>query len=579
MRKAFVLVVALILGIEATFTPGSGAADRGQAPESKPTASAVTTSESADFQSRLLAATAKHLDLLIDSETNVAMLKGKGADGMTALAYDQIYERTGNRKYRTAAAALADRIVKDMKATKHGVLYIKEKDAGGGESIAGGGPPAFGWCTSSAAYIFHKEGGRTEDVKYVASVIDNFPWNANGWWANAIDTRPGRPKQPLTKPGAISKNAAMAMCAGRLLAYCDVKEQASEKPPTTISPPMVITARRGSLPALLVAPFTFEEARKRQAAWAQHLGTDIQVRNSIGMKLTLIPSGEFQMGSHESMEETAAFAIRIGYKDARAESYRDEHPRHQVQLSKPFFLGTHEVTRGEFRKFVDDSGYQSDAESDGQGGLGYNASQQKLEQKREYTWKNPGWDQTDEHPVVNVTWNDAAKFCEWLSRREGETYRLPTEAQWEYACRAGTTGRVVTGNVPEELEGFANVGDQSYHRIPGFQQSFGFFAFDDGASFTSTVGKYRKNPFGLTDMHGNVWEWCNDWYDAGYYENSPRVDPSGPPAGLYRVYRGGGWLNDPVGCRSARRAGPSPSSRCNRLGFRLVRAVSIGSNE
>ena len=202
-----------------TLTPGACIAARSQTPASKPPASAVTKRELADFRSRLLAATTKHLDLLIDSETKVAVLKGKGADGMTALAFYQTYELTGNQKYRTAAVALADRIVNDMKATKHGVLYIKEKDAGGGEAIAGGGPPAFGWYTSSAAYIFHKEGGREKDIKYIASVIDNFPWNENGWWANTIDVTTGQPKQPLTKPGAINKNAAMAMSAGMVGSY------------------------------------------------------------------------------------------------------------------------------------------------------------------------------------------------------------------------------------------------------------------------------------------------------------------------------------------------------------------------
>jgi hypothetical protein len=103
--------------------------------------------------------------------------------------------------------------VKDMKATPHGVLYIKEKGTGA-EAIAGGGPPAFGWYTASAAYIFHKEGGRDEDIRYIATTIDKFPWNESGWWANTIDIKTAAPKTPLTKAGAINKSAAMAMCAG-----------------------------------------------------------------------------------------------------------------------------------------------------------------------------------------------------------------------------------------------------------------------------------------------------------------------------------------------------------------------------
>lgn len=219
MRKTHRFAVALILGIEVTFTSGLRVAAPGQTPESKAPASTVTKRDLDDFQSRLLTVTKKHLDVLINSEGKIAALKGKGADGMTALAFYQMYELTGNQKYRMAAIDLADRIVKDMKATNHGVLYIKEKDTEGGESIAGGGPPALGWYASSAAYILDKEGGRNEDIKYIASVIDNFPWNENGWWANTIDVTTGQPKQPLTKPGAINKNAAMAMCAGMVGSY------------------------------------------------------------------------------------------------------------------------------------------------------------------------------------------------------------------------------------------------------------------------------------------------------------------------------------------------------------------------
>jgi len=360
------------------------------------------------------------------------------------------------------------------------------------------------------------------------------------------------------------------------LADCAVLAQSATRRPAP-GEPNATSAQRGAAPPVLVAPFSPEKSKESQTAWAKYLGTDVEITNSIGSRLTLIPAGEFQMGSHESKEETAAFAIQMGHKDAKGESYQDEHPRHPVRLTKPFFLGTHEVTRGEFRRFAEDTWYRTEAESDGQGGLGYNATAQRLEQKPEYTWKNPGWDQTDKHPVLNVSWNDALKFCEWLSKREGIKYQLPTEAQWEFACRAGTTGRVVTGAVPADLEGSANVGDQSYHRIPGFDQYFAFFRFDDGAGFTSPVGSYRKNAFGLYDMHGNVWEWCSDWYGEKYYANSPLENPGGPASGAFRVYRGGGWLNDAVGCRSARRGGPSPSKRCNRLGFRVVRDSASGA--
>jgi formylglycine-generating enzyme required for sulfatase activity len=145
--------------------------------------------------------------------------------------------------------------------------------------------------------------------------------------------------------------------------------------------------------------------------------------NSIGMKLTLIPDDEFLMGSDESDP------------NARDEEFLDKaagrKEKHRVRITQPFYLGVHEVTRGQFRRFVDEAGYQTEAEQDGKGGWGWNEDVQKFEQNPQYTWQNPGFEQTDEHPVVNVTWNDAVAFAAWLSRKEGNTYRLPTEAEWE----------------------------------------------------------------------------------------------------------------------------------------------------
>jgi hypothetical protein len=209
MRSAFLFPVAASLAVGSLLVAGPGPSAWGQSPAS-------TVARMPDFRSRLLAAATKHLDRLTDPETKAVSLKGKSADGMTAMAFYRVYELTRNPKYRAAAVALADRIVTEMKATKQGVLYIKEKDTGDGEAISGGGPPAFGWYTASAGYILHAEGGRGADVAYIASVIDNFPWNEEGWWANTIDIETGRPKVPLAKPGAINKNAAMAMGAGML---------------------------------------------------------------------------------------------------------------------------------------------------------------------------------------------------------------------------------------------------------------------------------------------------------------------------------------------------------------------------
>ena len=332
-------------------------------------------------------------------------------------------------------------------------------------------------------------------------------------------------------------------------------------------------------PPVLKSPFAREEAQECQRAWSDFLKISSQTLNGIGQQLTLIPPGEFLMGNHELPEVSARFAAEIGDVNVLPENYEDEHPRHVVTILQPFYLGTFEVTRGEFRTFVDETNYSTEAERDGKGGLGYNKFSSRVEQHPAFNWQDPGYRQTDEHPVVNLTWNDATEFCRWLSLREKKRYRLPTEAEWEYACRAGSVGRTHAGDIPADLEHIANVGDVSCQTVPGFSQYTGFYRFDDGYAFTAPVGRYAKNPLGLHDMHGNVWEWCNDFYDPSYYQKSPNADPPGPATGTFHVYRGGGWMNGPAGCRSSRRGGPSPFNRCNRLGFRVALQLTLVQNE
>lgn len=325
-----------------------------------------------------------------------------------------------------------------------------------------------------------------------------------------------------------------------------------------------------TFPSGLAFPSGTKEAQVCQQAWADYLKINSQIVNSLGGKMTLIPPGEFRMGNHEAPETAAAFAAEIGDVSSRPENYRDEYPVHAVILTQPFLIGTCEITRGEFQKFTDATGYKTDAERDGLGGLGYNKVTQRVEQHSSFHWRNTGFDQADDHPVVNVTWNDAVAFCNWISQRESKRYRLPTEAEWEFACRAGTVSRVAAGNLPNDLEHCVNAGDQSCQMVPGFTGYTGFCTFTDGYPFTAPAGTFRANPLGLHDMHGNAWEWCRDYYEVDYYERSPKLDPSGPDSGRFHVYRGGGWMNGPAGIRSSRRGGPSPFDRCNRLGFRIV---------
>jgi formylglycine-generating enzyme required for sulfatase activity len=184
------------------------------------------------------------------------------------------------------------------------------------------------------------------------------------------------------------------------------------------------------------------------------------ITNSIGMKLAIIPVGEFKMGSAESAEDTAAFLNKTCRWDCLADLFVDEHPQHQVRITKPFYLGMYHVTRGQFRQLVKDTRYVTDAEKgEKPGGDGWNRDKNDFELSTKYSWRNAGFQQTDEHPVVNVSWNDAVAFCKWLSRKEGKTYRLPTEAEWEYACRAGTTTRYSNGDDPETLAKVGNVAD------------------------------------------------------------------------------------------------------------------------
>jgi formylglycine-generating enzyme len=188
---------------------------------------------------------------------------------------------------------------------------------------------------------------------------------------------------------------------------------------------------------------------------------------------------------------------------------------------------------------------------------------------KDYSWQNVGFEQTDEHPVVNVTWNDAVAFCKWLSQKEGKTYRLPTEAEWEYACRAGTTTRYYSGDDPETLAKVGNVADAAAKaRFPSWKYTI---KASDGYVFTSPVGSFKPNAFGLHDMHGNAEQWCSDWFDEySYYAKSPTDDPTGPDSGYSRVCRGGSWGGSPLEALSAARYRSTPGNRCDFIGFRVA---------
>ncbi|HEY7308234.1 MAG TPA: formylglycine-generating enzyme family protein [Gemmataceae bacterium] len=253
-----------------------------------------------------------------------------------------------------------------------------------------------------------------------------------------------------------------------------------------------------------------------------------EITNSIEMKLVSIPAGKFVMGSPAGEAERG-----VG------------EDQHEVAITRPFYLGVYPVTQRQYLKVMG---------------------------------KNPSFFQTKnggslEHPVEQVRWGEAGEFCKRLSalteeKKAGRTYRLPSEAEWEYACRAGTTTTF-------------NVGDALSSKQANFNGNFPYGRAEKGPFLgkTAKVGSYPANAWGLYDMHGNVLQWCNDWYDPDYYKKSPKDNPKGPEKGVvsttfgsnfFVVVRGGFWLDEGRGCRSARRFRLQQSEPYRWTGFRVA---------
>jgi len=275
-------------------------------------------------------------------------------------------------------------------------------------------------------------------------------------------------------------------------------------------------------------------------------------------RMVVIPAGEFTMGS----------------PPAEAGRGVDEGPQRQVAIAQPFALGRSEVTVAEFRRFAEDSGYRTEAERDaralGCSGFIYADPASGPNPQPVTSWRSPGLAQAESHPVLCVSWNDARAYAQWLSKKTGRTYRLPSEAEWEYAARAGSVSARYWGDDPAQACRFANVADQSRFQTWGFGQKH---ECTDGHYFTAPAGGYAPNRFGLHDMLGNAWEWTEDCWNASY-AGAPQ-DGSAWATGdcAQRVARGGSWSTVPRFARSATRYRNTADHRDNLTGFRLARVV------
>jgi formylglycine-generating enzyme required for sulfatase activity len=259
-----------------------------------------------------------------------------------------------------------------------------------------------------------------------------------------------------------------------------------------------------------------------------------------------IPAGEFWMGS------------------PKGEGDSDEHPQHKVNLSE-YYMDKCEVTNEQFERFVRAQGYVTDAERLGSGYV-YDEDSSKWIDKKGVSWRTYYSYATRNHPVVLVSWNDARAYCDWAGKR------LPTESEWEKAARGTDARQYPWGNSVPGSSRNGNFADEAAKReFPNWTIVSGY---DDGYARTAPVGTYPAgaSPYGCMDMAGNVWEWCNDWYDSEYYGRSASNNPTGPSSGSYRVCRGGSWCLIAGYLRCAGRDWYGPSGRDSGLGFRCVRS-------
>jgi formylglycine-generating enzyme required for sulfatase activity len=288
------------------------------------------------------------------------------------------------------------------------------------------------------------------------------------------------------------------------------------KPIVTTQTPLPSQVAK-QVPPTIDTPFDAAQARKVQEAWAGYLGLDVETTNSINMKLRVIPPGRFAM-----------------------------RPDRRVTISKPFQIAAHETTISQFGAFVNETRYRTSAEKS-EKGMVQRVDGVRPAAGKEFTWQHQDVAGGDDYPVGQLSWDDAVEFCRWLGRKEGKQYRLPTEAEWEWACRAGSVTEYYFEIEKESLDDYA------------------WYAANSGGR-SHPVGQKKPNAWGLYDMSGNIAEFCQDWFsplEAGNF-----VDPTGPATGTIRTIRSYGFFNNTL--KISQRGFYPPGGSMNHFGFRVV---------
>ncbi|MEY2725786.1 MAG: hypothetical protein RLZZ458_1653, partial [Planctomycetota bacterium] len=351
-------------------------------------------------------------------------------------------------------------------------------------------------------------------VSALAAVADSVPAATSARHSKPVahpaDVSPERPGERRSAQQSSNQNKAKAGAnspgSGSVLSNLLNVLKDSGKAALQSSVPKVVTSQASASATPLQSPFSASAARSGQLAWARSAGRDVEFTNPLGMTFRLVPAGTFLMGSPPGV------------------GFPDEQPQHQVTLSRAFYLGQTTVTQGQWQQLMGTAPWRG----------------------RDWVIEGP------EVAATYVSWDDAVKFCQRISEREGRRYRLPTEAEWEYACRAGTTTAYSFGDDERRL---------------GRHAWYAGNARSADERYAHAVGKKVANPFGLYDMHGNVWEWVQDW--NGSYGESSATDPTGPRSGSSRVLRGGSWNEVPIDVRSGYRNNASPDLRYYNIGLRL----------